>query len=31
MWAYSEEDLAAAIKVPNTVVGLKSHIVPTGL
>lgn len=29
-YAYSEEDLAYALTVPNIVVGLKSHIVPTG-
>lgn len=28
--AYSEQDLADALKVPNAVIGLKSHIVPTG-
>lgn len=28
--AWSEEDLADALKIPNAVVGLKSHIVPTG-
>lgn len=28
--AWSEEDLASALLIPNAVIGLKSHIVPTG-
>ncbi|KAL4424315.1 hypothetical protein ABPG75_001616 [Micractinium tetrahymenae] len=28
--AYSERDLAAALQIPNAVIGLKSHVVPTG-
>lgn len=30
MYAYNEEELAAALAIPNAVVGLRSHIVPTG-
>ena len=30
VYAYDEQDLAKYIKLPNVVVGLKSHIVPTG-
>jgi hypothetical protein len=29
-YAFSEEDLAQGINIPNAVIGLKSHIVPTG-
>lgn len=29
-YAYNEDDLAYALSIPNIVVGLKSHIVPTG-
>jgi hypothetical protein len=27
---YDEEGLAEALKIPNIVIGLKAHIVPTG-
>lgn len=30
MYAYNEAELAAALAIPNVVVGLRSHIVPTG-